>query len=56
MIKFVIPSKENDEQLSLIKRAAIYCKIYLVANTVQDKLKNKSTGIIYNDLITQLED
>ena len=56
MIKFVIPSKENGEQLSLIYRISIYYKICLVANMVQDELKNKSTGIIHNDLIMQWED
>ena len=56
MIKFVIPSKEKDEQLSLIKRTSVYWKIHLVANMVQDELRNKSTGIIHNELIMQWED
>ena len=30
-------------------KTSIYCKIRLVANMVQDELRNKSTGIIHND-------
>ena len=56
MIKFVIPSKENDEQIKSNLRTSIYCKIHLVANMVQDELRNKSTGIIHNELIMQWED
>ena len=56
MIKFVIPSKENDGQIKSNLRASIYSKICLVANMVQDELRNKSTGIIHNELIMQLED
>ena len=41
MIKFVIPSKENDEQIKSNLRTYIYCKIRLVANMVQDELRNK---------------
>ena len=37
-------------------RTSIYCKICLVANMVQDELRNKSTGIIHNELIMQWED
>ena len=37
-------------------RTSIYCKICLVANMVQDELRNKSTGIIHNELIMQQED
>ena len=56
MIKFVIPSKENDEEIKSNLRTSFYCKICLVANMVQDELRNKSTGIIHNDLIMQRED
>ena len=58
MIKCVIPSKENDEQLSLKKSKELLFieKIHLVANMVQDELRNKSTGIIHNELIMQQED
>ena len=53
VIKFVIPSKENDEQIKSHLKTSIHCKIHLVANMVQDELRNKSTGIIHNDLIMQ---
>ena len=43
LIKFVIPNKENDEQLSLIKRTSIYCKIRPVVYMAQDELRNEST-------------
>ena len=56
MIKFVIPSKENDEQIKSNLGTSIYCKIHLVVYMVQDELRNKSSGIIHNDLIMQLED
>ena len=56
LIKFVIPNKENDEQLSLIKRTSIYCKMRLVVYMAQDELRNKSPGIIHNDLIMQRKD
>ena len=56
MIKFVIPSKENDEQIKSNRITSIYCKIRLVDNMVQDELRNKSTGIIHNELIMQRED
>ena len=48
MINFVIPSKEDDEQIKSYLRTSIYCKIHLVAN--------KSTRIIHNELIMQQED
>ena len=35
---------------------SIYSKICLVANMIQDELRNKSTGIIHNELIMQQED
>ena len=41
LMKFVIPSKENDEQIKSNLRTSIYCKIRLVANLVQDELRNK---------------
>ena len=48
----VVPtSKENDEQIKSNLTTSIYCKIRLVANMVQDELRNKSTGIIHNELI-----
>ena len=53
--KFAIPSKENDKQIKSNLRTSIYCKIHLVANMVQDELRNKSTGIIHNELIMQQE-
>ena len=56
MIKFVFPSKENDEQSKSNLRTSVYCKMCLVANMVQDELGKKSTGIIHNELIMQLED
>ena len=56
MIKFVISSKENGEQIKSNLRNSIYCKIRLVTNMVQDELRNKSTGIIHNELIMQWED
>ena len=56
MIRFVIPSKENDEQIKSNLRTSIYCKIHLVTNMVQDELRNKSAGIIHNELIMQWED
>ena len=49
VIKFVIPCKENDEQIKSNLRTSIYCKIRLVANMVQNELRNKSTGIINNE-------
>ena len=51
LIKFVIPSEENDEQIKSNLRTSIYYKIHLVANMVQDELRNKSTGIVHSDLI-----
>ena len=56
MIKFVIPSKEINKQIKSNLRTSIYCKMCLVANMVQDELRNKSTGIIHNELIMQRED
>ena len=56
MIKFVIPSKENDEQIKSNLKTSIYCKICLVVYTTQDELRSKSTGIIHNELIMQWED
>ena len=56
MIKFVIPSKENDEHIKSNLRTSIYCKIHLATNMVQDELRNKSTGIIHNELNMQQED
>ena len=56
MIEFVIPSKEIHEQIKSNLRTSIYCKIRLVTNMVQDELRNKSTGIIHNELIMQRED
>ena len=56
MIKFVFPSKENVEQIKSNLRTSIYCKISLVANMVPDELRNRSTGIIHNELIMQWED
>ena len=56
VIKFVIPSKENDEQIKPNLRTSIYCKIRLVIYMVQDELRNKSTGIIHNELIMQWKD
>ena len=43
LIKFAIPSKENDEQIKSNLRTSFYCKIdlRLVANMVQDELRNK---------------
>ena len=37
-------------------RASICCKIRLVVYMAQDELRNKSTGIIHNELIMQRED
>ena len=54
--KFVIPSKENDEQIKSNRRTSIYCKIRPVVYMDQDELRNKSTGIIYNELIMQQKD
>ena len=56
MIKFVIPCKEIHEQIKSNLRTSIYCKIRLVVYTVQDELRNKSTGIIHNELIMQWKD
>ena len=56
LINFVKSSKENDEQIKSNLGTSIYCKTGLVANMVQDELRNKSTGIIHNDLIMQWED
>ena len=56
MIKFVISSKENDKQIKSNLRTSIYCERSLVANMVQDELRNKSTGITHNELIMQWED
>ena len=55
LIKFVIPSKENDEQIKSNLRTSICFKIHLVY-MVRDELTSKSTGIIHNDLIMQQED
>ena len=56
VIKFAIPSKENHEQIKSNQRTSIYCKIRLVVYVVQDELRNKSTGIIHNELIMQQKD
>ena len=56
MIKFIIPSKENDKQIKTKLRTSIYCKICLVVYMVQDELRKNCTGIIHNDLIMQQED
>ena len=55
-MQFEIPSKENAEQIKSNLRTFIYCKICVVANMVQDELRNKCTGIIHNELIMQRED
>ena len=55
MIKFVIPIKKVHEQMKSNLRISIYCKLRLVVYMVQDELRNKSTGIILNDLIIQQE-
>ena len=56
VIKFVIPSKEIHDQMRSNLRTSIYCKMRLVDYMVQDELRNKSTGIIHNELIMQWED
>ena len=48
--------QENDEQIKSNLRTSIYCKICLVIYMAQDELRNKSTGIIHNELIMQQED
>ena len=55
--KFVIPSKEIHEQIkSNLKNFYLLQKVHLVVYMVQDELRNKSTGIIHNELIMQWED
>ena len=44
-----------DEQMKSNLRISIHCKLRLVVYMVQDELRNKSTGIILNDLIIQQE-
>ena len=56
MIKFGIPSKENDEQFKSSLKNFYLLKICLVANMVQDELRVKVQEIIHNNLIMQWED
>ena len=56
MIKFVIPNKEIHEQIKSNLKTSIYCKIRPVGYMVHDELRNKSTGIIHNEIIMQWED
>ena len=51
-----IPNKEIHKQIKSNLRTSIYCKIRLVVYLVQDELRNKSTGIIHNELIMRRED
>ena len=51
MIRFCSSQQKNTRTNVVYLRTSIYLKIRLVVYMVQDELRNKSTGIIHNEII-----